>query len=62
MKEYLKHIAAHIGIMVCICFFGGCKTQYLTVPEYHNVFQTDTVNIHDSIIIHVRETVKGDVV
>lgn len=70
MKEYLKHIAMHVGIMVlilttffCICFFlGGCKTQYLTVPEYHNVYQTDTLTLHDSIMIHVRETVKGDVV
>jgi len=70
MKDYIKHIAAHIGIMVlilttffCICLFlGGCKTQYLTVPEYHNVYQTDTLTLHDSIIIHVRETVKGDVV
>ena len=69
MKEYLKHIAAHISIELliltaffCICFFGGCKTQYLTVPEYHNVHQTDTLTLHDSIIIHVRETIKGDVV
>lgn len=51
------------GIALLVCWFlSGCKTQVITVPEYHTVIQTDTVNTTDSIFIKVRETVKGDVV
>lgn len=51
------------GLVGLLCgLLSGCKTQVVTVPEYHIVTQTDTISVHDSIIIKVRETVKGDVV
>lgn len=46
-------------VLACLMLFS-CKTQY--VPEYHTVYQTDTLDVHDSIFIHVRECIKGDTV
>ena len=50
MKDYIRHIAAHVGIMVliltiffCICFFlGGCKSQQPLV-------QVRELVIHDTL-------------
>lgn len=56
MKEYLKHIAAHVGIMVliltiffCICFFlGGCKSQQPLV-QVRELVVHDTTQVVDSV-------------
>lgn len=36
-----------LAVAVAVCFLtGGCKTKYVTVPEYHEVI----VNKHDTLI------------
>lgn len=41
-----------LAVAVAVCFLmGGCKTKYVTVPEYHNVYveKHDTLIARDSI-------------
>lgn len=41
-----------LAVAVAVCFLmGGCKTKYVTVPEYHNVYveKHDTLITRDSI-------------
>jgi hypothetical protein len=36
-----------LAVAVAVCFLmGGCKTKYVTVPEYHEVI----VNKHDTLV------------
>ena len=52
-----------LSLILLVCWFlSGCKTQVVTVPEYHTVYQTDTLNTHDSIYINVREYIQGETV
>lgn len=76
MKDYIKHIAAHVGIMVlilaiffCICFFlGGCQSlQSETKYNYrdsvitHHVIDTTHVQVCDTTHIEQsQETYKDD--
>ena len=56
MKDYIRHIAAHVGIMVliltiffCICFFlGGCKSQQPLV-QVRELVVHDTTQVVDSV-------------
>lgn len=56
MKEYLKHIAAHVGIVVliltmffCACLFlSGCKSQQSLV-QVRELVVHDTVQLVDSV-------------
>lgn len=55
-KRYI-HIpvwyAIFFFIILIIFIFASCKTKYVTVPTYHNVYKekikTDTFKTHDSI-------------
>lgn len=41
-----------LAVAVAVCFLmGGCKTKYVAVPEYHNVYveKHDTLIARDSI-------------
>ena len=41
-----------LAVAVAVCFLmGGCKTKYVSVPEYHNVYveKHDTLIARDSI-------------
>ena len=41
-----------LAVALAVCFLmGGCKTKYVTVPEYHNVYveKHDTLITRDSI-------------
>ena len=41
-----------LAVAVAVCFLmGGCKTKYVSVPEYHNVYveKHDTLITRDSI-------------
>lgn len=47
----MKIIMLVIAAMIIICFLAGCKTKYVTVPEYHETYvsRTDTVWKTDSV-------------
>ena len=58
----LKVVLLWGTVILAALFLCGCKTQYVTVPEIHTVYSTDTLEVHDSIHVHTREYIKGDTV
>lgn len=56
------------GMIVCaiISLLCGCKTKYVSVPEYHSADTSKMVWRHDSVYLHdsvtVTEYTKGDTV
>ena len=60
---YLLIVILVISICLLLC---GCRTQYVTVPEYHTEYisKTDTFIKRDSIMQHdsIFVSVKGDTV
>lgn len=58
-------IAVLIGVAVCV-LLSSCKTEYITVPEYHYDYHhsTDTVkqvdSVYNNITTIIRETNNGD--
>ena len=56
------------GLLVCllIAMLSGCRTKYVSVPEYHQVYvdRHDTLTKHDSVFQKefVDRFVKGDTV
>jgi putative lipoprotein len=68
-EDYLRQIifafmlaAAFIMLMM----LQGCRTKYVSVPEYHNVYinKHDTLTKHDSVYqeVFVDRYVKGDTI
>lgn len=55
-----------IASILFVLMLQGCKTKYVSVPEYHNVYVTkhDTLTKHDSVYQKefVDRYVKGDTV
>ena len=47
----LKVVMLVIAAIIIISFLAGCKTKYVTVPEYHETYvsRTDTVWKSDSV-------------
>ena len=47
-------VCAIFVAIVAMALLCGCKTQYVTVPEYHTeyVYRTDSVTLRDSIWQH----------
>lgn len=47
----LKVVILVIVVIIIIAFFAGCKTKYVTVPEYHETYisRTDTIWKTDSV-------------
>ena len=68
-EDFIKQIV--VAFMLAMTFLAllmlqGCRTKYVSVPEYHNVYVTkhDTLTKHDSIYQKefVNRYVKGDTV
>ena len=68
-EDFIKQFL--LGLFLAIVFLTlmllqGCKTKYVSVPEYHNVYVTkhDTLTKYDSIYQkeHIDRYVKGDTV
>lgn len=68
--KYYKNTAIGLlwGLLFCalLSTLCGCKTKYVSVPEYHNVYvnKHDTLTKHDSIFQKefIERYVKGDTV
>lgn len=66
MKKLLYITLLLLLCVVVAILFAGCKTKYITVPEYHfrdstkMVYQFDSIFVHDSVLVNI-ET-KGDTV
>ena len=68
-EDFIKQFL--LGLFLAMAFLAlmllqGCKTKYVSVPEYHNVYVTkhDTLTKHDSVYQKefVDRFVKGDTV
>lgn len=59
-------ICAMIIAAIVLFTLCGCKTQYVSVPEYHTeyVYRTDSVTFRDSIYVHdsIYTEKKGDTI
>ena len=68
MREILRNFLVYLAILACFVLacllLSGCKTQYVTVPEYHTIVQHDTVQHVDSVWRDrvQKEYIKGDTV
>lgn len=71
IKEYFRtlHIPLWYGIIIIVlmvCLLSSCRTQYVSVPEYHSVYvdRHDTLLTHDSIYQHefIDRYIQGDTV
>ena len=55
-----------VVFFLCVFLLMSCRTKYVTVPEYHVMYQTkiDSVMHRDSIIVHDSVTLwkRGDTV
>ena len=55
-----------VMFFLCVLLLMSCRTKYVTVPEYHVMYQTkiDSVMHRDSIIVHDSVTLwkRGDTV
>lgn len=67
-KDFIKRpgLVFMIASILFVLMLQGCKTKYISVPEYHNVYVTkhDTLTKHDSVYQKefVDRFVKGDTV
>lgn len=67
-KDFIRRsgLVFVIASILFVLMLQGCKTKYVSVPEYHNVYVTkhDTLTKHDSIYQKefVDRYVKGDTV
>lgn len=67
-KDFIRRsgLVFVIASILFVLMLQGCKTKYVSVPEYHNVYVTkhDTLTKHDSIYQKefVDRFVKGDTV
>lgn len=63
---YGWYILGFLAVVTLCCLLCGCRTQYVTVPEYHTEYisKMDTFIKRDSIMKHdsVYVSVKGDTV
>lgn len=66
-EDYLRQIIFAVMLaaaFIILMMLHGCRTKYVSVPEYHNVYVTkhDTLTKHDSIYQKefVDRYVKGD--
>ena len=67
--EYLRKMLFTLSVMAMMMAFmllHGCKTKYVSVPEYHQVFvdRRDTLMLHDSIYQkeYIDRFVNGDTI
>lgn len=67
--EYLRKMLFALSVLAMMMAFmllHGCKTKYVSVPEYHQIFvdRRDTLMLHDSIYQkeYIDRFVKGDTV
>ena len=67
-KDFIRRsgLVFVIASILFVLMLQGCKTKYVSVPEYHNVYVTkhDTLTKHDSVYQKefVDRFVKGDTV
>lgn len=68
-KDIIKQITLAFllaAAFIILMMLNGCRTKYVSVPEYHNVYVTkhDTLTKHDSVYQKefVDRFVKGDTV
>lgn len=67
-KDFIRRsgLVFVIASILFVLMLQGCKTKYVSVPEYHNVYVTkhDTLTKHDSVYQKefVDRYVKGDTV
>lgn len=67
-KDFIRRsgLVFVIASILFVLMLQGCKTKYISVPEYHNVYVTkhDTLTKHDSVYQKefVDRFVKGDTV
>lgn len=67
-KDFIRRsgLVFVIAFILFVLMLQGCKTKYVSVPEYHNVYVTkhDTLTKHDSVYQKefVDRYVKGDTV
>lgn len=63
---YGWYILGFLAVVTLCCLLCSCRTQYVTVPEYHTEYisKTDTFIKRDSIMKHdsVYVSIKGDTV
>lgn len=68
-EDYFKKMLFTLSVLAMMMAFmllHGCKTKYVAVPEYHQIFvdRRDTLMLHDSIYQkeYIDRFVKGDTI